>query len=100
MGSRVKILENVSLAPMTTIGVGGPARYFAAARSAPEICAAVDFARSSDLPLFVLGGGSNLIVADAGFHGLVLKVGIPGISHHTMDGAEKFEVGAGIDWDD
>ncbi len=70
------IRENVPLAPLTTLGVGGPAHYFAEPTTEAEVVEAVGFARSQDVPLFVLGGGSNLVVADAGFAGLVLKVGI------------------------
>ncbi len=70
------IREHVPLAPLTTLGVGGPARYFVEARSEAEVIEAVEFARARELPLFVLGGGSNLVVADAGFPGLVLKIGI------------------------
>jgi len=70
------IRENVPLAPLTTLGVGGPARYFAEPTTEFEIVEAVEFARSQNAPLFVLGGGSNLVVADAGFAGLVLKIGI------------------------
>ncbi len=77
------IRENVPLAPLTTLGVGGPARYFVEATTEAEVIEAVEFARSRQLPLFVLGGGSNLVVADAGFAGLVLKVGIAGVSQST-----------------
>jgi len=72
----LKILENIPLAPMTTFQVGGPARYFVEARSQNEAKDAVHYAAEHRLPLFVLGGGSNLVVADAGFPGLVLKVGL------------------------
>ena len=94
------IRENVPLAPFTTLGVGGPARYLVEARSEAEVIEAVDFARSRQLPLFVLGGGSNLVVADAGFPGLVLKVGIVNVSHLTAPrGSVVFKAGAGMDWD-
>ena len=56
--------------------VGGPARYFVEAQNADEVREAVSYVRSSDLPLFVLGGGSNLVIADTGWPGLVLKIGI------------------------
>lgn len=92
------IRENVRLAPLTTLNVGGPARYFAEARTEAEVVEAVDFARSRGLPLFVLGGGSNLVVADAGFAGLVLKVGINDVS--TVPHSQViFVAGAGYDWD-
>ncbi len=94
------IRENVSLAPLTTLGVGGPARYFAEATTEAEVIEAVKFARARRLPLFVLGGGSNLVVADAGFAGLVLKIGVAGVSHFTPPyGDMIFIAGAGCDWD-
>ncbi len=92
------IRENVPLAPLTTLAVGGPARYFAGARNEDEVIDAVEFARSRELPLFVLGGGSNIVVSDAGFAGLVLKVGIRDVSR--SDGPNAiFTAGAGCDWD-
>ncbi|MGO9515586.1 MAG: UDP-N-acetylmuramate dehydrogenase [Candidatus Korobacteraceae bacterium] len=95
------IREQVSLAPLTTLGVGGPARYFVEARSEAEIFETVEFAHSRQLPLFVLGGGSNLVVADAGFEGVVLKVGITGLSRSTpSQRIVIFTAGAGMDWDE
>ncbi|MGA8069509.1 MAG: UDP-N-acetylmuramate dehydrogenase [Terriglobales bacterium] len=98
------IQENVSLAPLTTLGVGGRARYFAEARREDEAREAAQFAKTHSLPLFVLGGGSNLVIADSGWPGLVLRIAIGGIS--TPAGAEAtgnavlFSVGAGVSWDD
>ena len=93
------VLENVYLAPLTTLKVGGPARYFTEPKSAAEVAEAVTFARSKDLPLFVLGGGSNLVVSDAGWPGLVLKLAVRGIEEHTENGKTLFDVGAGEEWD-
>ena len=94
------IRENVSLAPLITLGVGGPARYFVDAASEAEVLEAVDFARARGLPLFVLGGGSNVVVADAGFAGLVLKISIADISQVTSThGDVIFVTGAGYHWD-
>src|SRR6266853_5536808 len=93
------VLENVYLAPLTTLKVGGPARYFTEPQSAAEVAEAVTFARSKDLPLFVLGGGSNLVVSDAGWPGLVLKLAVRGIEEHTENGKTLFDVGAGEEWD-
>jgi UDP-N-acetylmuramate dehydrogenase len=94
-------LENVPLAPLTTLKVGGPARYFTEPRSAAEVAEAVNFARSRNLPLFVLGGGSNLVVSDAGWPGLVLKLALTGIEERNSNDNDKtlFEVGAGEEWD-
>jgi len=98
------IQENVPLAPLTTLRVGGAARHFAELKREDEVGEAVQFAKSRDLPLFVLGGGSNLVVADAGWPGLVLKIAIGGItSPDTKDAtgnAVLFNVGAGVHWDD
>lgn len=94
--------ENVSLAPLTTFRIGGPARFLVEAKSAGEVQEATAFARSKDLPLFILGGGSNLVVADRGWPGLVLKVAVPGIDQRpgtNADGEILFEVGAGESWD-
>lgn len=92
--------ENVPLAPLTTLGVGGPARYFAEANNAQEAIDAVNFARARELPLFVLGGGSNLVVADSGFPGVVLKIAIGGVERREEEGRVVYEAGAGESWDD
>jgi UDP-N-acetylmuramate dehydrogenase len=93
------ITENVPLAPLTTLKVGGPARYFIEAQSIAEVSQAVEFSRSRSLPLFVLGGGSNLVISDAGWPGMVLKIGITGINHRHGHDEVVFEAGAGEDWD-
>ncbi len=93
------IQENVPLAPLTTFRVGGPARYFAEVKSIAQVREAVEYARSRALPLLVLGGGSNLIVSDGGWPGLVLKVGNTGIEESSQDGETLFAVGAGEEWD-
>jgi UDP-N-acetylmuramate dehydrogenase len=98
----VHLLENIPLAPLTTIKVGGMARYFVEANDTGEVQEAVTFARSRALPLFVLGGGSNLVVADSGWPGLVLKIAVGGIVQRggrDEDGKVIFEAGAGESWD-
>jgi UDP-N-acetylmuramate dehydrogenase len=90
------IQPDVPLAPLTTFGIGGNARWFAAARAEADVAEAVAWARERDLPLLVLGGGSNLLVRDAGFPGLVLHIQIEGITH-AGDGL--LEAGAGVPWD-
>jgi UDP-N-acetylmuramate dehydrogenase len=74
------IEENKLLAPFTTFSIGGPARWFVQAASEEEIVEATAWAEERRAPLFVLGGGSNLLISDAGFDGLVLRVGLRGIS--------------------
>jgi UDP-N-acetylmuramate dehydrogenase len=93
------IAENVPLAPLTTLKVGGPARYFVEATSIAEVSEAVEFSRLRNLPLFVLGGGSNLVISDRGWPGLVLKIGITGIDHRHGRDHVIFVAGAGEDWD-
>ncbi len=93
------IQENVALAPLTTFKIGGPARYFVEATTVDDVKEAVAVSRARNLPLFVMGGGSNLVISDAGWPGLVLKIGILGINH--VHGRERviFEAGAGEEWD-
>jgi UDP-N-acetylmuramate dehydrogenase len=98
----VLLLENIPLAPLTTIRIGGPARYFVDAGSIGEVQEAFTFARSRDLPLFILGGGSNLVIADAGWPGLALKISVHGFGRHDSpdnEGKVLFDVGAGESWD-
>ncbi len=96
------IQENVQLSPLTTLQVGGAARFFAEVKREDEIREAVQFAAKHSLPLFVIGGGSNLLVADSGWNGLLLKIAIGGITaSNTNDGkAVLFSTGAGVHWDD
>ncbi len=75
----LKMTGNISLASYTTLGIGGPARWFAEATSEAEIAEASEWALQQGVPLFVLGGGSNVLVADEGFAGLVLHVSLRGI---------------------
>src|SRR5579864_7690146 len=91
--------ENVPLAPLTTMQVGGPARFFVEALTTDDVHEAVSYAKSRNLRLFVLGGGSTLIVSDAGWPGLVLKIAIPRLNHPHGHGTAYFDVGAGEDWD-
>ena len=93
------IQENVLLAPMTTFNIGGPARYFVEAENIDNVCRAVEYTESRSLPLFVLGGGSNLVISDSGWPGLVLKIAIKGFDRRSQSGKTLFEVGAGDDWD-
>ncbi len=100
----VKVQENIPLAPLTTLQVGGAARYFAELKREDDLSEALDFAKTRSLPLFVLGGGSNLVIADSGWPGLVLKIAIGGIAtpklQESAGNAVLFSVGAGVNWDD
>jgi UDP-N-acetylmuramate dehydrogenase len=95
----MRIQENLPLAPFTTLGVGGPARYFVDADTEATVRDAIDFSRSHSIPLFVLGGGSNLVVADGGFPGIVLRIAIQGVDESDDGACRLFQAGAGEDWD-
>ncbi|MBI4086086.1 MAG: UDP-N-acetylmuramate dehydrogenase [Candidatus Liptonbacteria bacterium] len=84
--------ENIPLAGHTGYKIGGPARYFFEARNLDELESAVREARKKNLSIFVLGGGTNLLVSDEGFDGLALK---PDFHFLEQDGNEV-NVGAGI----
>jgi hypothetical protein len=90
------IRENVPLGPFTTFNIGGPARFFITADTEADVEQAVAFAHDRSVALFILGGGSNLLVRDAGFNGLVLHIAIPGIDLVAPD---TLDVGAGVSWD-
>ena len=97
----LKFQEFIPLAPYTTLQIGGPARFFCEVEGEAEVGEAVSFARERSLPLFVLGGGSNLLVSDAGFEGVVLRLRVP-VSRGELRGGDSvlLEVGAGENWDD
>ena len=76
----MEFVQNRVLAPYTTFRIGGEARWFAEAATEDDLALGVSFARERKLPLFVLGGGSNLLVSDQGVAGLVLRVALKGMS--------------------
>ncbi|MEU0571057.1 UDP-N-acetylmuramate dehydrogenase [Nonomuraea sp. NPDC005983] len=87
------------LAPYTTLGLGGPARDFAEAATAEQLVSLVAEADRQAAPTLVLGGGSNLVLADEGFDGQVFKVATEGVSV-ARDGEQVVvTVEAGEDWD-
>ncbi len=88
-------VAGVRLAPYTTLGLGGPARAFVEAGSAEEIVELVAGADRAGEPVLVLGGGSNLVVSDEGFDGLVVRVASRGVE---VDG-DRITAQAGEDWD-
>jgi UDP-N-acetylmuramate dehydrogenase len=93
------IHANVALAPFTTFRIGGPAAYFTEVGTEDAVLDAVRFAEDRNVPLFVLGGGSNLLIADAGFSGLVMKIGIRGVEWKTDGNRTVVCAGAGEEWD-
>ena len=98
----MEIQESIPLAPHTTFGLGGPARWFAVATSETEVLEALAYAGANRARLFVLGGGSNLLVSDAGFDGLVLQMALRGIRPDYRVGGPgcRYTAMAGEPWDD
>lgn len=90
---------NTSLAPFTTLRIGGPARVFIAANTEEEIQDAIRHARAKDLPLYPLGAGSNILVPDEGVEGVVLKVSFETISFERSGEDILLVAGAGVSWD-
>lgn len=109
--SLLNIEENKPLGPLTTLKVGGPARFFVEVRTEHQVVEAVRFAEDKGVELFVLGGGSNTLVSDSGFSGLVMKIGLAGIETEGENRPQIREIGdgsetavtltaqAGEDWD-
>ncbi len=93
------MLENIPLAPFTTLGIGGPARWFAELQTEQDLLQALDFAHKHQLPTFVLGGGSNLLVADAGFNGVVLNIKLTGVTFTQQTDRVLISAAAGESWD-
>jgi UDP-N-acetylmuramate dehydrogenase len=92
-----------TLADYTTLGLGGPAGSFASAATEEELTEAVRTADAAAEPVLLIGGGSNLVISDAGFPGAVVAVNTRGIRYAEAvagDGAVDVTVAAGEDWDD
>jgi UDP-N-acetylmuramate dehydrogenase len=98
--STLRPRERVPLADLCTLGVGGPARWFVEARAEDDVADAVDWARGRGLTLRVLGGGSNLVVADAGVDALVVKMCLRGVSIAEHGTTVELTAAAGEPWDD
>ena len=99
MSATFQPLENVPLAPRCTMGVGGFARFFIEASDEATVAAAVRWAASRGMPVRILGGGSNVVVADDGVDGLVVKIGLRGVSSREISGAVEVTAAAGEPWD-
>jgi UDP-N-acetylmuramate dehydrogenase len=70
----LKIQQNITLAPFTTFKIGGPAKYFVEVSAEEALSEAINFSKDNNLEVFVLGGGSNVVISDRGFDGLVIKI--------------------------
>ena len=94
------VRERVALAPYTTLGVGGPARWFVEATDEATLFQAVDWARARGVALRILGGGSNIVVPDNGVDALVVQIGLRGVTTRETRGAVEVTAAAGEPWDD
>jgi UDP-N-acetylmuramate dehydrogenase len=96
----MKIEENIPLAPLTTFKIGGKARYFCRVSEPKELSEAFAFAKKNKLKVYVLGGGSNILISDRGLKGLVIRMDILGIEISETD-SKRIELiaGAGESWD-
>ncbi len=99
--SEISIKRDVKLAEFTTFKIGGLARFFVEARSESDVMNTFNEAAKDNLEVFVLGGGSNVLISDKGFDGIVLKIALRGISLVETGGSEVLVTAkAGEDWDD
>jgi UDP-N-acetylmuramate dehydrogenase len=95
----VQPAADVPLAPLCTLGIGGPARWLVRATSRDEVAGCHAWAADRGVPLFVLGGGSNLVIADEGVDGLVLHIALTGVEVSTSGADTLMTAGAGEAWD-
>jgi len=95
----LQLIEFAPLGPRTTMGVGGRARYLVEARSESDVLEALGWAKQRGVKVRVLGGGSNLVVADAGFDGLVIAMGLRGVHCSTESGDARVTAQGGEPWD-
>lgn len=91
-----RLREQVSLAPFTTLDIGGPARFFCEVETEEGVVEALAFAKALGTKVLVLGEGSNLLVADRGFDGLVLRLGLRGIER-LGEGRLRVAAGEALD---
>jgi UDP-N-acetylmuramate dehydrogenase len=95
----IAVREHEPLAPRTTLMLGGAARFFAQVNSDDELVEALAFARDRSLRVGILGGGSNLVVPDDGFDGLVIAITTRGIDESRAGDRVRLSVRAGESWD-
>jgi len=95
----MEIKENISLRDLTTLKVGGEARYFCLVKNVKDLSQAREFAESKKLSILILGGGSNILIPDEGFFGLVIKIDFKGIEFVDKDESVRVISGAGENWD-
>jgi UDP-N-acetylmuramate dehydrogenase len=96
----MQLQHDIPLAPLTTSGIGGPARFFFRAHSVDDVLDALHWAAERNERVFFLGGGSNLLISDAGFPGLVIRLDLRGVTVESEDATTAMvKVAAGEPWD-
>ena len=95
----MKIYKDYPLADLTTLKVGGRAKFFTKIRNKKDLLSALNFAKENNLAIFILGNGSNLLISDTGFDGLVIKNEIKFLKSKNLKNKIILEVGSGEDWD-
>lgn len=98
--SALRIAEHVPLAPLTTLELGGTARFFVEATNEETIVRALAWAEGSGVPAVIVGGGSNLVVSDEGFPGLVVRMGTRGLAFEDEGAKVRLRAQAGEPWDE
>lgn len=96
----MRILENEKLAPYTTFKIGGATRFFCKVKDQFDALQAFEFAKEKNLPALVLGGGSNVLISDSGFNGIVLKIENKGIEVIENPTDVLLKVASGEVWDE
>jgi UDP-N-acetylmuramate dehydrogenase len=97
----MEIKKSVNLSEYSTFKIGGTARFFCDVSSEAELKESLNFSEKENLKYFILGNGSNLLISDSGFDGLVIKINIKGIKVESENSDEAtVSAGAGEDWDD
>ncbi len=105
---QIHVETNKELRPLTTLGVGGAAKYYVRVQSESELVSALEFAKANGTSVFILGGGSNVLVSDTGFDGLVIHVALdlsarreiqPESKSGYNGGLRRITAGAGENWD-
>lgn len=93
----INILENISLASLITYHIGGMAKYFVRPKTSGELLEALDWAEKNKQPIYILGGGSNILVSDKGYEGLIIKLDNQEINKKEWgDNKITLEVGSGV----
>lgn len=94
------IQEQVDLREYTTFKIGGPARFFCRVTNETELSEAVAFAKKNRLRTFILGGGSNILISDKGFPGIVIRIEMKGVDYREEGDKTIVSAAAGEMWDD